>query len=210
MGYSVAIDIDGTLTNDISIMKDCIKAWNLHVENSDAMVKLNLKSVKLIQFPAFMDQQEFWDYTRKFHQYPEISGYARDTVRALRWIGCKVILLTKRPLTQDHSGESPFTGTADWLRRSGVDFDELICTNDGDKSPYLTKYQCKFIVENDPIIIKDLQEHNCSTTPILIRKPYNVIYEPYFKNRAIYINSIYDLYEVVLKALHKETLISGD
>ena len=60
----IAFDIDGTLTNDVQIMKQCIQKWNTHVGYSSCdSVKYNPKKVSLVDFPPFMNETSFWQYT---------------------------------------------------------------------------------------------------------------------------------------------------
>lgn len=206
MGYVVAFDIDGTLTDDIQIMKESVRAWNFHVgEDPCRIVKLDMTSPKLVKFSSFCSPEEFWLYTESIQRFPEITGYARDLIRALRVLGCTIVLISKRAISSCHAGENTQSDTAIWLHRNGVDYDQLICTNEETKVPYLMKYSCDYIVENDPSILKDLQEHHCSTIPVLIRKPYNHSIEAYQKDACIWINSVYDLYSIIVKRIREDS-----
>lgn len=198
----IAFDIDGTLTNDIQIMKDCIHRWNLHVGyQSSQAVCYDPSKVDLIKFPPYMNTEEFWEYTKKIHQYPEIDAYTRAALTGIRKLGYKIILITKRPNYKRNATDNTYTETAQWLRKNGIEFDRLICTNDEDKGPILKEYDCEYIVENNPSIFKDLQEHYCETTPILLRKPYNRIYE--IHTNQIFLNSVYDFYIMLAKNQQK-------
>lgn len=117
-------------------------------------------------------------------------------------MGYKVILLTKRPIYGKHPSENTYTETAKWLRDNAIDFDVLICTNDESKAYYLKEYNCEYIIENDPAIFKDIEDHFCFTTPILIRKPYNRSYE--IHTNHVFINSIYDFYMMLATRRHEE------
>lgn len=196
----IAFDIDGTLTNDVQIMKQCIQKWNTHVGYSSFdSVKYNPKKVSLVDFPPFMNETSFWQYTESIHKYPEIDAYTVNALMGIHNLGYTIILLTKRPIhISEKSGELPYTGTKDWLERNGVYFDHLICTNDSDKSPFLREYNCEYIVENDPHIFIDLRDHNCKSIPIMVRRSYNRTYENSIPN-AIFINCIYDFYMMLIK-----------
>lgn len=200
---TIAIDIDGTLTNDIQIAKECIARWNNRVGPlSDRRVDINIKKKDLFVFPPFFNREEFWEYTSSIHKDPPIDVYTVDAIRGLWCLGCKIIIITKRPnAITDHGAEGSYTETANWLRSKGVRFDALICTDDKTKIPYLNHYKCNYILENDPMILKDIRNSNCSTIPVLIRKPYNAICEKFFK-RAIFVNSVYDFYIYLAKSNH--------
>lgn len=194
---SIGVDIDGTLTNDIQIAKDCIRKWNLHVQgNGSRIVTMNPKSVKLYNFPSYTKESEFFDYTRDIHEKPMIDAFTVAALQGIHRLGCKIIIITRRQIGYaNYTSENPQTETKKWLDSNGIVFDQLICTNDTEKSPFLKNYNCKYILENDPMILKDLVDHNCMTIPVLLRKPYNREYEVYYKNRnIIFINSIYDFY----------------
>lgn len=202
----IAFDIDGTLTNDIQIMKDCIHRWNLHVGyTSSQAVSYDPTKVSLIKFPPYMNTEEFWEYTKMIHQYPEIDAYTREAIRGIRKMGYSIVLITKRPNYKRHATDNTYTDTAQWLRNNGIDFDQLICTNDEDKGPILKEYNCEYIVENNPSIFKDLQEHYCDTVPILLRKPYNRSYEIY--TNQTFLNSVYDFY--IMLARNQQNSIGG-
>lgn len=194
---TIAIDIDGTLTNDIQIAKDCIHMWNTHVQGSDSrIVSMNLKNVKLFNFPAQTSSSEFFSYTKSIHEKPYVDAFTIAALQGIHRLGCKIIIITRRQIGYtEYASENPETETRKWLENQGVVFDKLICTNDTPKSPFLKEYNCKYILENDPMILKDLRDHNCRTIPVLLRKPYNQEYEAYYQKRnVIFINSVYDFY----------------
>lgn len=195
LNHVIAVDIDGTLTNDIQIAKDCASKWNNMVGLlSDRRVDINIKKKELYVFPQTINESEFWEFTKDIHQNPPIDVFTVDAIRGLWCLGCKIIIITKRPITiTNHSAELTYTETARWLRDKGICFDELICTDENTKIPILNQYQCDYILENDPLILKDLRNFHCSTVPVLIRKPYNAICEKFFR-RAVFVNSVYDFY----------------
>lgn len=54
----IAFDIDGTLTNDIQIMKDCIHLWNIHIGYQSAQaVFYDPSRVELVRFPPYMTRE---------------------------------------------------------------------------------------------------------------------------------------------------------
>lgn len=192
----VAVDIDGTLTNDIQIAKDCIHMWNTHVNfDPERSVYFNPKSVDLIRFPPYLNKTEFYDYTSTIHKKPIVDGFTIAAMRGIQSLGCKIVIITRRQIGfADYSGGLPRSETKKWLQDSGVSFDTLVCTNDTAKSPFLQRYNCKYIIENNPKILVDLRNYHCRTIPILLRKPYNRPYEISFKDKAVFIDSIYDFY----------------
>lgn len=194
---AIGVDIDGTLTNDIQIAKECIRKWNMYVQgNSSRIVTMNPKSVKLYKFPTYTNPSEFFDYTRSIHEKPSIDGFTVAALQGIHNLGCKIIIITRRQIGYaNYTSENPHTETQKWLKENGVVFDQLICTNDTAKAPFLKEYNCGYILENDPMILKDLVDHNCETIPVLLRKPYNREFEAYFTKRSVlFINSIYDFY----------------
>ncbi len=194
---TIGVDIDGTLTNDIQIAKECIRMWNLHVQgNESRIVTMNPKSVKLFKFPEQTTSSEFFTYTKSIHEKPTVDAFTVAALQGIHRLGCKIVIITRRQIGYaEYTSENPHTETRKWLENQGVVFDKLICTNDTPKAPFLKEYNCKYILENDPMILKDLIDHNCRTIPVLLRKPYNQEYEAYFTKRHIlFINSIYDFY----------------